>query len=840
MNPKFNHPGRRGVLLGLLASTILAANGLCARASGATSPKHALGFAGPNLLQLTLVDGVLVKGIPVPVPNDAQVRWTRKPTARLGGLGRLNGAVGNFSGNAHRTAPQLFRPFATLEDGSGIPAFLAEQGSAPADLPTAWNVTIDGVTTPVRTVYRKTIPTTSARTGRKTRVTTKRHLVTLALPILVPLGAEVAVTLQGHALQFTAQRTAATPSEAIHICHQGYAIGTPKKAYVGLWLGHSASGGNGTTDQVLNPNTGWLLRDQATGRAVLTGTLTLAKPADEPHQGESNFNGCSVFEVDFSACETQGRFALEIEGVGASPAFTISADPYAEPLRLAARWYYHQRSGIAIEAPFGEGRTRPRNGHPADGLLIEQTNVRIGRTSEGFRREPYTPGLLGKLPPGPLAPNAWGGWHDAGDWDRRPQHMEAVYTMALAVELFPVARQLALNIPESGRSFTDPAIAARRDAQDRGDGTTVLPDLIHEALWGISLWRRTQRSDGGIIGGVEYSLDGIEGSVSWNPVQRCFAFGPEDWAAYHFVNAAAKLGMVIKTVCGDAVLGDQLRDEALAAWTWAEAQLAAQRDAQSLSPEDETALSRTRFKAAASLFRASGNAQARAVFEALNPFAPQDPEAAEAVRQDDSAWHGLDYLRAYEAGHESTPEIAQACKQWARRRIKVDQRMGRDYGLHNTGFYPWGTGWLRFGPGSNWRAQRLALVYALNGGDTGPIGDAVVEGMWFALGCNPSNVSLIQGLGHRAIADPLTKDLDGFGPVPGQPSFGVAGGPLRSFERRRLKGAMYPADQADWPIYTQIFESSAAIISTEHGMRSNAMEWLFACLLCAQHLSSLR
>ncbi|MEM9780174.1 MAG: glycoside hydrolase family 9 protein, partial [Pseudomonadota bacterium] len=453
--------------------------------------------------------------------------------------------------------------------------------------------------------------------------------------------------------------------------------------------------------------------------------------------------------------------------------------------------------------------------------------------------EPYAPRFLGELPVGEENPNAWGGWHDAGDWDRRIQHMNVVHDMALAIELFPTARNLALNLPESGRSFADGAVRARRNDDDRGDGSTVLPDLIHEALWGASLWRRTQAPDGGIIGGVEYSLDGIEGSVSWNPVQRTFAYAPEEWASYRFVLGAAKLGHVITHVCGDAVLGAALIAEAEAAWDWAEAVFAKAQAEGTYNDDDGVAMARARMPASAALFRATGRRDACMVFEALNPYAPTDEVAAAGVRRSDVAMFAIDYLRAGEEGHQITPAIASSITTWLNRAAYANRRLGRDYGLHSTDSYPWGQGWLRFGPGSNWRARRAAYAYALNGSVTMPVAPIVIEGMWFALGCNPSNVSLIQGLGDRAFADALVKDLDGYPPVPGQLSFGVAGGELRGFERRRLTGGLYPIDQADWPVYTQIFESSAAIICSEHGIRSNTMEWLFACLLCNEHLSRI-
>lgn len=494
----------------------------------------------------------------------------------------------------------------------------------------------------------------------------------------------------------------------------------------------------------------------------------------------------------------------------------MSPAPYVEPLRLAARWYYHQRSGCAISEPYGEGRTRPRNGHPKDGLTVWQTDVQLGETGKGYGKNNAGKLLTERADGTAENPDAWGGWHDAGDWDRRIQHMDVVYHMADLVETFEHVRLLHLNIPESGKPFSHPDIEARKNDLDQGDGETILPDLIHEALWGISLWRRTQGADGAIIGGVAYSVSGNLGSVSWNPVQTTYAYGPEAWAAYQFAYAAAKLGYVIGTVCGDVALGITLTAEALQAWQWAEGQTWAQTDPNEV-------VSRARVAAAAMVYRASGDISAGAVFEDHNPFAPQSENPLPGIKKEVLSNAYLEYVQAGREGRATMPVIAESINTWIKNRALNRKRMGRDFGLHNTTAYPWGRGWLRFGPGSNWRANHFALYYAANRMLPPEMRDAAIEGMWFGLGCNPANVSFVQGLGHGRFADPLLTDAHGNAPIPGQISFGVTGEKMHGWEKRKTSGAFYPFKQDDWPIYTQVFESRSIAISAEHGIKSNAM-----------------
>lgn len=842
---------RRRVLALMLCSVALPALRPSAAAAGALALppcettgglRAGLSCAGRGTLLLMVEENDITEYAPIEVTLGAPVEWSPDPMARLGGMGRLAGVEGNFSGRSHITAPQQFLPWPQPDAASRVAIFAPDRrtpgAGAPCDDPAVWQVSVAGSPAKVQSVHRKTVPIKTARVSPRDYVSRRRHLVTLTLDAPVPAGETVRVTAQGLPPVEAVRNDRAT-SELVHVCQAGYPLAGAKKGYVGLWLGVDRLGQPASSDPLLADGGAWDLVEHATGAAVASGKLRLAKPGTQPHFDDLNFNGCDIWEADFSDVRREGQFRLRVAGIGSSQPFAITANPYAEVFRAAARWYFHQRSGCAITAPHGEGRLRPRNGHPEDGLTVWQTEVQLGRTSEGFRRKPDASEAMRGQPTGlqPGArenPLAWGGWHDAGDWDRRIQHMEPVYQMAHLVETLGAARSLQMNIPESGKVFADPAVAARRSADDRGDGVTVLPDLIHEALWGLSLWRRTQGPDGAIIGGVEYSQDGITGSVSWNPMQLAYAYAPEEWAAYRFAMAAAKLGHVIARTCGDAVLGAALIGEAERAWAWAEAQV----DAGSAGEEPDAInqIARARMMAAASLYRATGRKDARRAFETLNVFAATQGEGVPDTPRASVAMVSMDYVRAGREGRAVEPAITTAILEWCRKR-QHDPRIGADYGLHTTAAYSWGIGWVRFGPGSNWRASVLGLYPDPSPEDRAHITDAVLEGMWFGLGCNPSNCSFVQGFGVRDFADALAIDLVGRCPVPGQPSFGVAAGELRDFERRKIEGALYPEEQSQWPRYAQIFESGSVVICAEHGMRSNAMEWLYAAALANELLA---
>src|SRR6185503_9409025 len=79
----------------------------------------------------------------------------------------------------------------------------------------------------------------------------------------------------------------------------------------------------------------------------------------------------------------------------------------------------------------------------------------------------------------------WGGYHDAGDWDRRIQHLDVTRSLFELQEISPAwSSKFSLGIPES---------------------SNTLPDIVDEALFGLDFYRRLQDKDGGVRGGIESS-----------------------------------------------------------------------------------------------------------------------------------------------------------------------------------------------------------------------------------------------------------------------------------------------------------------------------------------------
>ena len=145
----------------------------------------------------------------------------------------------------------------------------------------------------------------------------------------------------------------------------------------------------------------------------------------------------------------------------ASDAATLSKsrpDVWTKAFALSMKGFYNQRSGIALTAPYTD-YIRPRGYHPDDGVKVYQSTCPLMYSGNGLNALGLDRNNFGCLTAGKtdqIVENAWGGYMDAGDWDRRIQHLEASRLHLELMELFPERfRAVSLNIPESGNGLPD-------------------------------------------------------------------------------------------------------------------------------------------------------------------------------------------------------------------------------------------------------------------------------------------------------------------------------------------------------------------------------------------------
>ncbi|MEM9534479.1 MAG: glycoside hydrolase family 9 protein [Cyanobacteria bacterium P01_A01_bin.3] len=389
-------------------------------------------------------------------------------------------------------------------------------------------------------------------------------------------------------------------SEAIHVSQIGFDPDDPKQAFLSLWMGQDVNGEAPPTPDHFSEGLQFWVVDAATGQKVeddrVTRVATLSSPVtvdEDFRKDEQNYQATDVFTLEFSDFNRPGRYAIQVDGVGKSFEFEIAENIWERAFQVSMQGLYNQRSGTAIGGPYSQ-TLYPRSFHPDDGVLvfpadsvlvsgedggfqakgvrlIDMALERIGpRTAFDRYTTPFDLNGDGDVVAGDLAPflnplaNAWGGYKDAGDWDRRIQHLFGTRQHLELLELFPeYFQKIELNIPETLDSFPNQA-SLQAVLTENG-----LPDLLDESLWSLDLYRRLQTADGGVRGGIESAGHPLPGETSWQESQTVFAYAADPWASYIYAGVAARAARVL--AFHDADLADQYRDSALRAINWAEA-----------------------------------------------------------------------------------------------------------------------------------------------------------------------------------------------------------------------------------------------------------------------------
>jgi len=221
------------------------------------------------------------------------------------------------------------------------------------------------------------------------------------------------------------------PTADIKVDQVGYLPTSPKVAMVAAGTATGA----------------FVVRRVSEGRIVFRGNLSA--PAADPSSGDT------VQTADFSALKTDGRFCLEVAGVGVSWPFAIAPDAYARAFYLAVRSFYGQRCGTAVDLG-PEFR---------------------GYTHDACHKENAYHATSGKTG-GKAAGNK--GWHDAGDYGRYVVNSGlSTGTLLWTYEMFADrVKAVRLNIPESDNA---------------------MPDILDEIRWNLDWMLSMQDEDGGVF-----------------------------------------------------------------------------------------------------------------------------------------------------------------------------------------------------------------------------------------------------------------------------------------------------------------------------------------------------
>ncbi len=453
--------------------------------------------------------------------SDGHYRFVRRS-------GKLIGALAGAEGKLLFTCDELRGEPLDVEWASRPESYrLQADGSAPGDAATP------------AAVYRKSRPFDFCRTAEK-NAAPQDHYLYLKFATPLASGKHYTLHFQSGALETSEAAFVYDPatlaSDAVHVSQIGFRPDDPAKvAFLSCWMGDGGGLSFGREPQ-------FSVIDAASGKVAFSGKGRLAKAAADD---TNNYENADVYELDFSALGQSGDYRVSVDGVGCSIPFAIGDDTWTKAFTVSVRGLYHQRSGIALGPPYTEYR-RPRPFHPDDGVRVYHTSYEPGKGG-GFRAI-----VAGRADE--IVPNAWGGYMDAGDWDRRPIH---AYVPRLLFDLYEMAprrfEKLNLNIPESA---------------------DALPDVLNEALWFVDFHARLQTAEGGIRPGIESAEHPRRGEASWQESQTVMAYAPSVTMSYKYAAVAAHAAFLLEKK--DATLAAHYRESALRAFRWADQKAQAQ------------------------------------------------------------------------------------------------------------------------------------------------------------------------------------------------------------------------------------------------------------------------
>ena len=465
-----------------------------------------------------------------------------------------------------------FRRVSNLGDGKIMLEFGAGFSEAGGNDLSAYHVTVNGSARGVVAMGRRSRPDSYVHKAWPLNVL-RLHDIVLDLGAALNDGDAVAVTVDEKVTAGVRERSCvvgAGRSRAVQLNQVGYLPNGTKVGYLGCWLGSypDVNAVNAVSDATTHSDAykklpSWALRfdeppafyveNAATGERAWTGRAKLRAAGDAPLKNamgiRMNMSSLNVYELDFSAFTTPGRYRVRVEGVGRSFDFDISENAYVDAFKKVSLGVYAQRCGMALDPALADGWRRiacHKDGIVATSLPRWETSL-TSPAAELPNRVEYVKDKDGKNVPKVIA--AHGGHHDAGDYNPRA-HIDVAQRLFWAYELAPKKfYDGQLSIPESRNG---------------------IPDIIDEAMWAVRLWEDLQEEDGGVYDGTESRGDPALAESVELDTQGDYAFAKDSrgsfWAAGAFATASRLLAKF-----GKDERAAELLAKARKAYAWAKA-----------------------------------------------------------------------------------------------------------------------------------------------------------------------------------------------------------------------------------------------------------------------------
>jgi len=195
------------------------------------------------------------------------------------------------------------------------------------------------------------------------------------------------------------------------------ALSKVRYANFAVWLG------DGGAKQISESLPTYSVFRLSSGETIAQGTLE--------EIGKDASSGDFVYRIDLSAVPEGGPYKIAVNGYGCSYPFGVGGDFSRRLAHVSFRSLYHQRCGCPVKAPFAwDIKMNPCH------TTIYKTNQPIGEARLV---------VVGNEP----TFTAYGGYHDAGDADRRTYHMDVTASLLTTYEAFPqLLTDEQYNIPD--------------------------------------------------------------------------------------------------------------------------------------------------------------------------------------------------------------------------------------------------------------------------------------------------------------------------------------------------------------------------------------------------------
>jgi endoglucanase len=486
---------------------------------------------------------------------------------------------------------------------------------------------------------------------------------------------------------------------------------------------------------VASPSTSplqWQLMDSA-GEARATGTTRVF--------GNDPVSGDHVHHVDFSRFQGGGDgFRIKSGGAESHP-FVIAAAPYGQLKYDAFLYFYHNRSGVPIDAEHGGGDTWARQaGHERDVATCRSDVDQHGNRWPGCD---YSLDLTG-------------GWYDAGD------HGKYVVNAGIAVWTL-------LNLYERQQ------VLKKNDAFS--DGHTSIPeagngisDLLDEVRFQLEFLLRMQAPPGATarvpvdvkrnrtnLAFTTIDASGMAhhkiGDENWTAVptpphladERRVLYPVSTAATLNLAATAAQCARIFRTIDKDFAGRCLAAAERAHAAAVGNPSVYFVADFSGSGTYADSDLTDEFFWAAAELFVTTGENSYREAFR-------QSPHFAASVKRE-PAWPRVAPLGLISLA--LVPNTLGEQEVDALRKRLVAAADGFRAERQDSGYYiPFATSAYAWGSNSNIlnRAMLLALAHDFTGDDE--YRHAVIDAMDYILGRNPLDQSYVSGYGERPMRNP--------------------------------------------------------------------------------------